>query len=355
MSTYKFTLGASTYYFVADNAVKPKVANKQGNDAFRRINNEVARLFASKISTRNGLTIPHSTILNENFEVVVRPEVSQAKSRLEGVEFQRFALGDYTVVNVYTLEGKVYMGTRNSWGINNSKDLYEDITYGSAFDECLAAYGFTLESLPSGTYAFSNPKIHLMANSIAIYSFTRPSIINDDGVAVSFAFPVIRSPSPKFEEEDIDAVYANTSSTTVENVIEYYPALQQFHEIISEDRQEVYNALYFNRTRFRNADNRISLINCVLNFLCETKASTRKYANNNKLFNNNFMECRKYITYIARGIDNVTSDKYFGIAIPKYLLNAKGNARFNKRFHGFWKNVITNAYNNAQMKSLPTF
>ena len=294
MYTYKFTLDGTAYYFVGDTQVKNKVANKQGVEMLAKINAEVSELFSSDDpNSRNGLTIPHSTVLSETYEVLARPEVTQAKEQMDE-ECVRYRIQDCTIVNVYRLNGKVLMGTKNSWGINNSKDLYENTTYGQAFEESLAAYGLTLDTLPSGTYGFSNPRFHLMANAFNVFSFTREFITVD---TTSVAVGVL----PELAGED-DTEY-----------IEYYPRLHMYFEVVSPARQEVCNTLYFNRIRFRSADDKISLINCMINFLCNAKPIARKYVSVNQSFNSYTMGCRNFITAIAKGITRIGSDKYYGV------------------------------------------
>ena len=333
MSTYKFTLDGKSYYFVGDSQVKNKVANKQGVELLQKVNAEVCNRFTTDDTySRNGLSVPHSTVLDENYNIVVRPEVTQAKSQLDE-ECIRYKIEDCTIVNVYKLDGKILLGTKNSWGINNSKDLYDSTTYGSAFEESLSAYGLTLDTIPEGTYGFTNPRIHLMSNKYSVFSFTRDSLVNDDGETVN-----------------VQLQLADNNDT---EYFEYYPHLHLYHEVVSQGRQEACNTLYSNRNRFRDSDDKISLLNCIINFLCEARPAARKYVGINQSFNSYAMACRKYITNVVRGIDRITTDKYYGVEIPKGLMN--NNIKFDRRYHTFWRLVLTNAYMNATMKSVNTF
>jgi hypothetical protein len=320
MNAYKFTHCGSVYFYVGESGVKKRVADKQGKDFINDLN--------EKITDIHGNLVP-GTVLDESFNIQASPEVIPSSKRLEGEEFIRYKVCDLTVINLYELDGVRLMGTRNSWGINNSKDLFESVSYGDAFKEALSVVGLDFEEIPLGTYGFSNPRIHMMANTHRVYSFTLDS---HNDVLLEFD-----------EASDEDTEF-----------IEYYPIKGYYYNVVSKERETICNLLYLNRTRFRNSQDALSLVFCVLNYLSNVDIASSRYAGSNKIFNKTFINCRNYIFKIVNELDNYKDEtEYYCVTIPREMKRI--NRKLNSSVYTFWCNVLTNAYNNAIAKDLRTF
>lgn len=330
MYAYNFTIDGQTFHYVGETSVKLNIIDKQGKETLQELNNKIKEKYEAVNSER---VLYGGTVLDSNKNIINKPEVVQVQKRQKSDNAIRYKIIDGTFINIYSINDHTLLGTRNSWGINKSVDIYEDFSYGDAFNECLEHYGLTLEDMPHGTYAFSNPKIHLLAKELRIYSFTHDEL-NDRSISFDLA-----------------------NDETIEEYIEYYPETLTFYENISINRKHLVELLYHNRKKFRSKkDNNISLINCITHYQCFAKKSVRKYVNDNKVFNEYSLGCYRYIMSVVRQLSKIHSDsiKFYGIPLPKGMQIHKPT-NLSPKYLSFWYEVLSNAYNNSLNKGLHTF
>lgn len=334
MHAYEFTNGGETYFLLAESTVKERTIKNQGKERLEEINNEIKSRYGVKRSNR--YTIPFGTVLDSDYNVVSSPTVTQNYSAKGESEEVNYKWVDGTFVHIYRLGEDVMIGTRNSWNITKSYDLYNNLTYGDAFYSCLEKMGLVMDDLPNGSYVFSHPLLHQTAKQYRIYSFTIESI---GDVKLSF---------DRSTEDD-------------EEYLAYCHKYGYYREVISSQRTKLNQLLYFNRQRFRyngeEVSDELSLLYCLLNFHCHANKELHNYVYSNKLFNDVTHECSKFITSIVRHLNksNPNNKMYYGVEIPEIRNRASPLIPIHK---GFWRDVITNAYWNGRTKgscSVPEF
>lgn len=336
MHAYEFTNGGDTYFLLAESTVKDRIIKNQGKERLEEINNEIRSRYGVKRTNR--YTIPFGTVLDSDYNVVSSPTVTQnysVKGENESEEV-KYKWVDGTFVHIYRLGDDVMIGTRNSWNITGSYDLYHNLTYGSAFRSCLDKAGLSIDDLPDGSYVFSHPLLHQTAKEYRVYSFAIESIGD-----VTLSFDLADS-----EDEDYLA---------------YCHKHKYYREVISTQRSKLNQILYFNRQRFRyNGDevsDELSLLYCLLNYHCHANKELHNYVYSKKLFNDVTHECSKFITSIVRYLNksNPNNKMYYGVEIPDIRNRASSLIPIHKNF---WRDVITNAYWNGRTKgtcSVPEF
>lgn len=341
MHAYGFTIEQTDideeqYYFICDSQVREHTIKKQ-KDTIYSVNDTIKEKYADKGQLHrynNQFNLPYGTVLDSDFEIVHSPEITQVKNRCNDENMVRYKYVDGTPVNVYRLGSRMMLGTRNSWDITHSYDLYRNYNYGNAFEECVAHMGIKLEDLPNGTYVFSNPKIHLMSQFPALYSFTQDEL---------YIANIDASISLRLDEANDDDV----------DYYEFYPSNNRYYEHISDERNKLCDILYNNRTTYRDDNNdRVSLLRCMVNYLCVADRSVKTYASNRKIFNNNTMRTLSFIHRKTREFKDISRDSetFYGVKIPlkmprdKVLLIPKYNMRF-------WRLVVENAFHNMYSKN----
>lgn len=344
MHAYGFEIEEDQYYILAASPVKPETIKKQGFDRMRSINDTIRKLYGERDGSYR---VPFGTVFNDMFGVVSSPEVaevdhyddseSEDEDELCGTadvdDAECYANVDATFIHLYRIDGRVMLGTRNSWDITHSKDLYEKLTYGDAFYSCLKRLGLSVDQLPNGTYAFSHPLLHLTANDYRVYSFTNPSIA---GVSLEF------------------------DPCSDEDCITYYPYERVYTVTESEERDSLHRLLYNRRWRFRRgADGELTcdelgMINCMLNYYCNASPSTRGYVKSTLCLNDYSSYCLDFVTSLIKGIFKVkrSTTRYHGVDIPEDMDRSKGVA--SPKYYRFWQKVLANAYNQSfQTGELP--
>lgn len=319
MHAYKFELEDADYYILGESTLKDRVIKKQGKEKLEKINAEIQKRY----KTKYGYSIPYGTVLDENFEVVSSPDTTQSRATPND-EVVKYKITDATFIHLYRLNGKTMIGTRNSWDITNSYDLYSNFTYGDALTSCLSKLGLTIDDLPNGSYAFSHPLIHLLSKEYRLYSFNIEAIGD-----VSLRF----------------------DPATTDEYMSHYPNLGIYHETCSDEYEQLRKLLYYNRQRFRYEDDKgvqcdeISLINCMLNFQCNSSREVKDYVHRNKSFNDVALSGKRFVDSVTKSITslNPNSTTYYSVTIPP-TKNRSVVANYN---FVFWREVLANAYWNA--------
>lgn len=347
MHAYGFKIDDDQYYILAESVVKAETIQKQGFDNMRFINDEIRKRYGEG----NTYSVPFGTIFDEGFNVVSSPEVTEVDFETyfdilneEDDEYthdsheythddstddeedftNKFAIVDATFIHLYRLGDRVMLGTRNSWDISSTKDLYGELTYGKAFNSCLKRMGLDVSQLPNGSYAFSHPLLHLTTNSYRVYSFTNTEI---NGVSL------------EFDECDVD-----------DNHIYYNPLARCFTIVETEGRQYLHSMLYDNRWRFRRDANNetvcdeLSMVNCMLHYQCNATPGTKRYVKNHSSLNDYASYCLNFVTSVIDGIYriNPNATQYHGVDIPDAMNKKRGVAV--PKFYRFWQKVLANSY-----------
>lgn len=345
MHSYGFTLKDNEvedrqYYFICESRVKRHTIEKQ-KGIIEIINNEVKKRYGmtevnkSRVQQVDAhdarqLTIPYGTVLDADYEVLYSPEVTQTRIRLNQ-KHERYVPVDGTFINLYRINEQVMLGTRNSWSITNSRDIYEDYTYGQAFYDTLEYLGINVADLPNGSYLFSNPSIHMMALKPALYSFTLPRL-TIEGVVHDLRFPVAAEDATEY--------------------IEFYPSENVYYECVSRERDELCRILYSNRNNYRcETNSHVSLLNCFVTYLCVANRSVKEYVNTNKVFNKIAMRCLGFIRGKTDEFVGISRDHsaFYGVDIPHNMNRGKVQL-FPKYIDMFWKKVMENALLNFYNK-----
>lgn len=338
MHAYGFTLKDNEvdnrqYYFICESRVKKHTIEKQ-KETIDAVNNEVKKRFGmtevSKSHNQLQLTVPYGTVLDSDYEVLYSPEVTQTRVKLTETA-ERYSVVDGTFINLYRINNQVMLGTRNSWSITNSHDIYEGYSYGEAFNDCLDHLNINVEDLPNGSYVFCNPSIHMMANDYALYSFTNPRL-TINGTVYNLRFPDV--------------------SETATEYIEFYPSENAYYECVSREREELCRILYSNRNvhRCENSDH-VSLLNCFVTYLCVANKSVKEYVYLNKVFNGIAMRCLGFIRGKTEEFIGISRDSptFYGVDIPTTMNRGKVQL-FPRYIDRFWKKVMENAFHNYCIK-----
>jgi hypothetical protein len=333
MHAYEFKVDGKVCHILAEHVAKDKTLKAQGKDKLEAINATIKKRYGL---SGGGYTVPFGTIFDEDFNVISSPEVWQSRTPLTSSEV-KYKLVDATFVHLYRLDGQIMLGTRNSWNITKSYDLYTDLTYGKAFNSCLTRLGIDIDDLADGSYAFSHPLLHPMAKDYRLYSFTNTTVGDD----INIAF-----------DEAVDE----------EEHILYYPDNKAYFEVVSEECDSARSLLYLNRQRFRHhtcdsISNELSMVNCILHFHCNATSEVRSYITRNKLLNEFALSCYIFVTSITRNIAKINpNDKnYYSVAIPTSM---KRNYSPIPLYFSFWREVLANAYWNNLNKNkceIPNF
>ena len=164
-----------------------------------------------------------------------------------------------------------------------------------------------------------------------MYSFTRSKVENES-VNVDLQFPP-----------------ADTDAT---EYIEYYPERQTYYECVSEERDSLCEILYNNRMSFRSEHDCVSLLKCMVNYLCTANRSVKTYVSENKVFNDVTMKALSFIHRKTREFVGINRDSeyFYGEFIPVGMVRSKVQL-IPKYSNRFWKPVMENAFQNAYTKT----
>lgn len=219
------------YDFFCDDAIYYMVCNKKVNFAenLAEIEEKLKNIYPldneiDKLIYTNGYKLSPGTILNDELEVVAKPQCFQVNEDiLENVDTEKifYKYIDGTTLTVNKLGSKVLLTSANSWDISRISDI--SVTYRMLLDEALQENDIDIEDLVGKTILFTNESVHLMSNGKCISSLV-------DGTGY----------------EELPVAYMD------DNYIIYYPEYNVFYVQLNEDTKKCIQLIYADRAkRFR--------------------------------------------------------------------------------------------------------
>lgn len=164
---------------------------------------------------------------------------------------------DGTVVHMYYIDSRWYLGTKNSWDITGLYDI-SSTTYGEFFAESLKNYpNFAFSKLDKTcmyTVLFTNPKCHLLSNDYKVYVYSKTDKLSD-------VFDVL---STTDNEDD----YITVSQTLVDN--QYELSIHQ-----SNIRFTTMGLLYGDRRKTYAKTTELSFAKAFISAMCHCKRANR--------------------------------------------------------------------------------
>lgn len=313
INVYNFNINGDKYYFVCRNPLKESLHHRYNLDELHKITAYLEQNHPSIGIYEHNFNLCPGTILDNDYNVIYSPAINYV-TELQNDDYIKYDAVDGTHINIYYIKGKRYIGTKNSWDISNINDIFSE-TYAELLQETLDM--LDIDELPTGTYIFCNPKVHLLAHQFKIYDLNLCANPNESSV-----------------------FSALVKSETIGECIRYYAKYNAYVEDISKELKGVNNLLYLHRNRFYSKDSRLALLHCICNLYC-FGAKYKRYLSKTKCLNSLAFAAYKYLHELKKELmQNILTDTFYNVVIPK---------RFNKHncfkpvYKNFWFNVLANA------------